>query len=67
MKKLNVPENITKKLKTMILREGKNYISENCKKANENFKNLKISIDECMNKFNNNNFLSEVPFRRNRL
>ena len=40
MKKLNVPEYITKKLKTLILREGKNNISENCKKADETFQEI---------------------------
>ena len=67
MKKLNILENITEKPKTLILQEGRNNVSKNCMKADGTFTILKRSIDECMNKFDNHSFLSEVSLRGNRL
>ena len=51
------------KLKILNLQDGTKNISEICKRADENFKDLKTLFDECRHKFDNNHIILIQKYR----
>ena len=67
MKQLKFLENITQKLKILVLQYGTKIFWETARGPMRFSKNWEKTIDECRTKIDNNKFLSKIPLRVSRL